>query len=84
MRGPGRGRRTAPFAVLGLAVTITYLAAYRDALTVGEAATIVGIGAALVAVAVWAPWDRLPRQAQLVLPLGVVGMIMAMNSTAAF
>lgn len=82
VQGAGRGRRVLPFAALSGGVFATFLVTNATALTAIE---VVGLGAAvgLLALAWWlCPWDILPRTAQNLLPLGVLGVVVAMQVVA--
>lgn len=79
LTGARRVRRTAPFGLLGLAVTIAYLATFSDSLTPAEVTAIVALGVSLVVLVVATPWDSLPAYLQLAVPVGVTTMIVLMQ-----
>lgn len=82
LRGGGRARRTAPFAVLGLVVVIFYLAAYRHELTPLELAILAVMAGGTVALVVFTPWDRVPQGAQIAAPLAVMATVILMQVLA--
>lgn len=75
----GLARRITPFALLGLGVAIAYLVSYRDTLAAAEIAAL-AVTTCLIAIAVLAvPWDRLPQEAQVALPVMFMAIIVMMQ-----
>ena len=78
----GRLRRIAPFALLGIAVGITYLMRNTRTLDAWDVGLLVGTTALITATMLLVPWERLPDGAQVAVPMAWVGLVILMQVVA--